>query len=472
MPIDNVQSQLAPNAGLLAALKPNVMSDFASPQNIPVSPTALAQMQTQRDIAKGQLKASLLGTILPLQVQQQQNAVANAQKQQQINNETGFNQANIAKVQADTAQAQTGQQQAALNLQKDQLLQHAASVGGSDAYMAVLSSIDPGKYADVRKAQEEVNSSVIGQKKSIQDLDINARKDALDQYDKLNGVAQSILLAPEAKRAQIYEQTLPFVRQVAPDVNLPDSYTPQADNALHGFLLAHTSILEDLNKNGAVGVGTQLAAPDATQGAATQLNQLQGQAPGTPIPGQPLTPDQKSVKADILNRIPGDIPVPGQTNLSARVVGKVTQANTGIEAAQTINNILQGTRLNPTVKLPELLNGPQGQQLQFQLNRLQNAVANARGVDPKEVGSEMPNAQDLGPTIQLKTNALVKELNGFQTNAGVNPNTPERQLTGLIHPTTKAPITMADILDTAKTNKITPEQALALVKQHLGVQGQ
>lgn len=468
VPLNNVLGQLQPNSSLLAALKPAPMASWENTAALPVSATAAAQMQTQRDIAKGQLKASLLGTILPLQVQQQQNAITNQQTQERINNETGLNQATVAKTQADTQQLQTGQQQAALNLQKDQLLQHAASVGGSDAYMAVLSSIDPGKYAEVRKAQEDVNTSVIGQKKSIQDLDINERKDALDQYEKLNGVAQSVLLAPEEKRAQIYEQTLPFVRQIAPDVTLPDQYNSSADNALHGILLSHTSILEDLNKNGAVGVGTQLAAPQATQGAAQQLGQLSGQQAGTPIQGIPTTPEQKTVRADIFNPAAGVVPVPGQTNLSARLAGKATIADTGVQAAETIQNILQGNRISPTTKLPDLLNGPQGQQLKLALAQLHNAVANTRGVDPKELESEMPTPADLGATVSLKTQAALNELNRFKTNVGQNPNTPDRQLTGLIHPATKAPITMQDILDTAKTNKITPEQALALVKQHLG----
>lgn len=395
----------------LQALQPHVINQYTNQNAFQAAQGSPAELQYQAQMAqtRQQQQAGMIQYLAGMQQRaiDQQNAnstqltaQANAANLGVVNQrENAVAEANIDKTNAETAGSQIDVASKAREEQKQQILLQAAQSGGLSGYMDALQSLDPDKYLDVTKKQQDITTGILGQKKSILDLQGTQRDQAVKSFSDMNKLLYAVETSPNPQGT--YKQLLPTLQQISPDS--PDDYN---DSWVTGHFLAGLNAVGGSDgKGGGIAPSAISALPGNVQGTAAF-------AGGAPAPIQAraasmaaLAPVGISAANNLSGMIQahGGVPILGAasqipglgavakvtSSTAAQYSSSLEQYKAALMKAGVDTDQPEGAGYLPIIGQPEesLKNVQKGTAL---LNSLSTQV------NPKQIGVSNPMANPLG----------------------------------------------------------------------------
>jgi hypothetical protein len=246
----------APNAN------PQILSSMTNPNAFPLGDAQRAAlMQGQEQMASQERIANLQGGrqmamgMMNLEEQRRAAMAQNAVAQQGANQQGALIGSQIQGQQIE-AKAKM------LDFMKQQMLMDASQKGGYGGYMDTIKALDPGKWTEVQAKTQEIQTSILGQRKSLMDLDQTARNNAVNNMKDIGGTLEQVRLAGD-KAAFLYSKLAPEIKKIDP--NAPDSISGKDDPYVEAGLGLHMSIMDTLAKQGVINPIQQSMLPQETQ---------------------------------------------------------------------------------------------------------------------------------------------------------------------------------------------------------------
>lgn len=216
----------------LTALQPHVVSQYTNQNAFQAAPGSAADLAYQGQMA--QTKMMQQAGLIQFLAGQQQRAIdqqnanstqltaqANAANLGIVNQrENAVAEATIDKTNADTAGTSLDVAAKAREELKQRILLQASQTGGLGGYMDALQSVDPDKYLDVTKKQQDITTGILGQKKSILDLQGTERDQAVKSFGDMNKILYAVETSPNPQDS--YKKLLPTMQEINP--NTPPEY--------------------------------------------------------------------------------------------------------------------------------------------------------------------------------------------------------------------------------------------------------
>jgi hypothetical protein len=439
-PVNGLNIPQASPLGIPQGGAPQVIDSVNNPSALPVSATDQARLQqlyaasqTEANSANLTGGRQLAMSLMQLQELQRQHMVTNQIDQQKANQEGQLSGAQAMSANADARGKM-------MDFMKQKMLMDASQEGGYDGYMQTLKAIDPPKYTDVMAKQQEINTSIVGQNKSIFELGKAQRDAAVSNLSDLSGILQQVRLAGP-KAAQLYGYVQPTIQKIDP--NAPNSISGYDDPYVEGGLGLHMDVMGTLQKVGAFNPAQVALMPQETKEGLTAAFTPPGSNPNAVIPGLINSTDQKEQFQNMMNSQAGlqrNQGVPG----SSRDNKNEAFAASGRAAISGINNIIQGNNIPLTETLPNVMKSPVGQELGTYLKVLKQSYVGIHG-DSKDVDGVMPGVTDHIQNVLTKTKLHDNEFSNLMQNTGVNKaNIPSTE-SGLTDPSSGQPVKADDL---------------------------
>lgn len=432
---------LNPNNPLATAGMAKTIAQFKDTR--PELDLQYAQLQAQKEMQGANMSMQIFSAM---------------QQQQQRNVENDLNE---RKFGLDTAKTGSEMKTQSLDYQSkmlDYIKQSSltkASQAGPAQYMDALKQWDPEKYLNMQKTQTDIQTSMIGQQKTLSDINGQEQTQLLSKLKALGPLMDNIMMSSDPKSA--YSASSGLIRSIDPSA--PESYD---ENYVHSQILFSQNALDMMSKGG--GLGMAAIDPSIKAGLISRMSNMAGVKPGEAIPGLPEKPDQKYVQKNILNPYEGVMRTPG-TALEGRTQVRANSAQTLqdvgndiMEQTQSLEGIPVGTKLDNRL----LKQHPQLQELKDSLDKYQLHLSNVTGKDTKEMADIAPQWGDSIQNIKSKIQAGNTLADTTLQNAGVGDRS-KPMSSGLKDPSTGESIGVSQISDYAKKYNIPYEQALKII---------
>jgi hypothetical protein len=237
-PIDWSQLNPAQGAALAQTAQTRPVMNFTNPNAMGISPYEQGQLQVAQQSTQIQRLSALAQRNYQQQMANAATTTASAdtfKAQTEATNDAltqqrGFavDQANIEKTNAESQGTQADVESKTRENIKQNMLLNAAQQGGLAGYMSTLQTVDPDKYLTVAKTQQDINTSLLGQQKSILDLQGAQREQAVKSYNDAHKLAY--LVETSTDPSKTYDLVKGQFNQMGLD--LGDTYSPEKMTAV------------------------------------------------------------------------------------------------------------------------------------------------------------------------------------------------------------------------------------------------